>query len=113
MKTLEELQSVFKDLGARWEADGLNIIFSTCGVDYHFIASWGEGWDHVSVSILHKKRMPTWGEMCMVKDLFWNPEETVIQYHPAKSSYVNVHPWTLHLWQPHNLEIPVPRTWLV
>ena len=33
------------------------------------IASWGGGWEHVSVSLA--RRCPTWEEMCMVKDIFW------------------------------------------
>ena len=37
------------------------------------IASWGGGWEHVSVSLA--RRCPTWEEMCMVKDIFWGEEE--------------------------------------
>ena len=36
------------------------------------IASWGGGWEHVSVSLA--RRCPTWEEMCMVKDIFWGEE---------------------------------------
>ena len=43
----------------------------------------GGGWDHISVSL--PNRTPTWKEMCFIKDLFFEPEETVIQYHPPKS----------------------------
>lgn len=55
-------------------------------------------WEHVSVS--RQSRCPTWPEMCKIKDLFWGEEETVIQYHPPKSEYVNIHPYCLHLWKP-------------
>lgn len=55
------------------------------------------GWDHVSVST--KRRTPTWEEMCFIKSLFFEPEETVVQFHPAESEYVNVHPFCLHLWR--------------
>lgn len=41
------------------------------------IASDGMGWEHVSVSLLD--RDPLWKEMCFVKDIFWNKDETVIQ----------------------------------
>lgn len=71
-------------------------------------------WEHVSVHIVEygKQRIPTWSEMCAVKDLFWEAEETVIQFHPAQSQYVNNHPHVLHLWkfkgeQPHPPEIAV------
>jgi hypothetical protein len=61
------------------------------------------GWEHASVSLVDwqkAQRCPTWGEMCYVKDLFWEDEECVIQYHPPKSQYKNVHPFVLHLWKP-------------
>ena len=46
--------------------------------------SFGGGWEHVSVS--YRRRVPTWAEMCKVKDMFWNDEETVVQYHPKKNT---------------------------
>jgi hypothetical protein len=64
------------------------------------LASNGMGWEHVSISLPYRKRCPTWEEMCWIKDLFWDPEEVVVQYHPAKSQYVNLHPFALHLWKP-------------
>lgn len=70
------------------------------------IASWGGGWDHVSIST--PVRCPTWDEMVMLKDLFFHPTELVIQYHPPKSHYVDVHPYCLHLWRPQEEMIPVP-----
>lgn len=66
------------------------------------IASFGGGWDHVSVSC--PDRCPTWEEMCYVKDLFFDDEECVVQFHPPKSQYVNYHPRTLHLWRPQAAE---------
>jgi hypothetical protein len=70
------------------------------------IASHGGDWNHVSVSLAD--RCPSWEEMCYVKDLFFNPEDCVIQYHPPKSNYVNNNPYVLHLWQPQNEKIPMP-----
>ena len=61
------------------------------------IASWGGGWEHVSVSLA--RRCPTWEEMCMVKGIFWGEEECVVQFHPPRSEYVNRHPYCLHLWK--------------
>ena len=66
-------------------------------------------WEHVSVSLPH--RCPTWVEMCYVKDLFWLPTETVIQFHPSRLRYVNAHPTCLHLWRNPNAEIELPPTW--
>ena len=75
------------------------------------VASWGMGWDHVSVS--RQNRCPDWAEMCRVKNLFWGPEEVFIQYHPAKSQYRNFHRFCLHLWKPQDKEIPVPLPMMV
>ena len=72
----------------------------------YIIASDGGGWDHCSVSL--KERSPSWKEMCLVKDLFWKPEETVIQYHPPESKYINRHRYVLHLWKQQGVDIPMP-----
>jgi len=72
------------------------------------ICSDGGGWDHVSVSL--PNRCPNWGEMCFVKDLFFDAEEEVMQLHPAKSQYKNFHPYCLHLWRPQKDKIPLPDT---
>lgn len=82
--------------------------------NYVFVTqvSDGEGWEHVSVSVAEagkrQHRCPTWGEMCMIKQMFWDESDCVIQYHPEKSQYVNVHPFVLHLWRPIGIEIPIP-----
>ncbi len=54
-------------------------------------------WEHVSVSL--KNRCPTWEEMCFLKSLFWDDDECVVQYHPAKKDYVNIFKTCLHLWK--------------
>lgn len=66
-------------------------------------------WEHVSVTI-DKNKTPSWEIMCFVKDLFWDEEDCVIQYHPPKSSYVNMHPYCLHLWRKINFNQPIPET---
>lgn len=81
--------------------------FAHKGVKFQCIVSDQEGWDHVSVSLPDSKRTPTWDEMCFVKSLFWDDEETVIQYHPRKSDYVNCHNHCLHLWKPQQ-SFPIP-----
>lgn len=66
-------------------------------------------WQHVSVSFgPGSKRAPSWELMCRIKDLFWEPDDVVIQFHPAKKDYVNFHPGCLHLWRPLGQELPVP-----
>lgn len=86
--------------------------FKIGSVGVAVIASDGEGWEHVSVS-LSEERDPTWEEMCKVKDVFWDEGDCVIQYHPPKESYINHHPHCLHLWRVINKVMPIPPTILV
>ena len=74
------------------------------------IWSYGGGWDHVSVSPANKDIMPTWDDMCRIKEIFFYDSEAVVQYHPAKSNYVNLMPNCLHLWRPQKVDMPVPPT---
>jgi hypothetical protein len=64
------------------------------------------GWDHVSISC--KNRCPNWDEMMLVHRLCFKPDEMAIQYNMPSSKHINVHPFVLHLWRPHDVEIPVP-----
>jgi len=64
------------------------------------------GWEHVSVSCAD--RCPTWDEMCQVKNMFWEPLETVIQFHPSQDNYVNNMRYCLHLWKRTNMEYELP-----
>lgn len=78
----------------------------------------GEGWEHASITIQCTfkrmvERCPTWEEMCYIKNLLWDQEDVVIQYHPPASEYVNNHPYCLHLWRPINMELPRPHPSLV
>ena len=74
-------------------------------------------WEHVSVSIKDRQmretnRCPTWSEMCRAKDLFWDKDDCVIQFHPPESDYVSHHDYVLHLWRKkgENLETPPSET---
>ena len=77
------------------------------GKSFFCIASNGGGWEHVSISRRNGK-LPTWEEMCAIKDMFFEDEETVVQYHPKKSEYVNFHEGCLHLWRPTSEQMPTP-----
>lgn len=79
------------------------------------IACDGEetGWEHVSVSLpFDSRKCPSWDEMCIVKDLFWDESECVVQFHPPKSEHVNNHSGCLHLWR-FTGEFPQPPSILV
>lgn len=75
------------------------------------IASDGEGWEHVSVSL--PNRCPTWAEMSFIKATFWDSRDCVVQFHPSEYEYVNNHAFCLHLWRPTAGDIPTPPAWMV
>ena len=77
------------------------------------ICSHGAGWNHVSVSPFKKNYIPSWHDMTMIKDIFFNDEEAVIQIHPPKSQYVNNMDNCLHLWECYYREMVLPPSCLV
>ena len=99
MKTTDELKT----------CSNLKILGQNCGVirlkGRRFTVIWGyneDGYEHVSVSCRNHKILPTWEQMCELKDTFFYPEEMAVQIHPKASEYVhgicgldNV----LHLWR--------------
>lgn len=106
--------------------------YSIANYFFVVIASDGFGWEHVSVSIKKKEfvrnhkrarvgttqtktveRCPTWVEMCFIKSLFWDDDDVVVQFHPAKKEHVNLHEFCLHLWRPLDQTIPTPPSLMV
>lgn len=75
------------------------------------ISSDGKGWDHVSVST--NGRCPNWDEMCFIKETFFEDHETVVQFHPKKTEYVNNHKYCLHLWRKQDGEHELPPSIMV
>lgn len=75
------------------------------------IASWGMGWDHVSVSLEH--RTPKWAEMERVRRTFFHDHETAMQLHVPPGEHINCHPYCLHIWRPQKVEIPRPPSSMV
>lgn len=70
------------------------------------VASSGEGWDHVSVS--RPTRCPNWPEMSFIASLFFADDEVAMQLHVPASDHISNHPYCLHWWRPHDVEIPRP-----
>lgn len=91
------------------------IPFKPTGMTLQAIASDGDPpevmWEHVSVSL--PSRCPLWPEMCYIKELFFEPHETVMQLHVPPEDHINFHPYCLHLWRPIGIEIPRPPSILV
>lgn len=97
-------------------------LFSVDDIFHKVICDDGRltGWEHVSLSVAYKNRkkklvprLPTWTEMCQIKNMFWDKEEVVIQFHPAESEYVNTHNYVLHLWRKVGANMETPPTLLV
>ena len=84
-------------------------------INAQVIVSDGEGWEHVSVVIIDNRmpETPTWDEMCIIKDMFWDEEDTVVQYHPPKSEYINNNENCLHLWRKIGFDFPLPDSTLI
>lgn len=82
------------------------------GLELKMVCSDQLGWDHVSVTI-NRPRCPSWEIMCFVKDLFWTPDDTVVQFHPRAEEYVNHHPHCLHLWRKQNEIVELPPSFMV
>lgn len=78
----------------------------TDGQPLRVIASAGEGWDHVSVS--RRNRCPNWPEMKKVYEMFLLPDEVAMQLHLPTERNINHHRYCLHIWRPHETEIPLP-----
>lgn len=106
-KDMEE-RRVKRGIYSTSEKDGMRGVFvlycPDTGKDLLCISSGADselngGWEHVSVSRIGSNRPPIWDEICFVKDMFWDENECVVQFHPKKSDYVNLHPGVLHLWK--------------
>ena len=115
MKTVNEFldskQIYSQDLS--FSEDGIKGFICIDRIDMSFVASWGGGWDHVSVAPLKKKIVPSWEMMCKVKDIFFKPDEAVIQIHPPKDEYVNNMSNCLHLWRLQNKPMTLPPSFMV
>jgi hypothetical protein len=78
------------------------------------IASDGEGWKHVSVSLHDKPNtVPNYKTMCEVRHLFYEDTDWVVQFNPPKSEFINDHPGCLHLWKSLDEKMPTPPSWMV
>lgn len=77
------------------------------------------GWEHVSVSCKgkypdgYKDILPPWDCMKMVKMMFWEDEECVLQFFPPQSVYKDDNPSVLHLWRQVGINHPTPPLDLV
>lgn len=136
MKDADLLPQQFKTQGSPKKADGKYVIPHIKIDDYLFLvlASTGLGWDHVSITIwkntykktridrktiktetipVNVERCPTWEEMCFIKELFFEPTECAVQYHPPMADYISNHKWCLHIFKPQEMLLPMPPSVMV
>jgi len=107
---LEEFRRVHPLYGSGGVAMMGYFAFPISGKTMTIISSGPSDWEHVSCSF--SDRCPTWEDMCKIKDLFWNNDECVVQFHPPRKNYKNLHKYCLHLWKPP-FEIELPEIWRV
>lgn len=114
MKTLDEIKKetgiVLRIVG---EDGGSGIIYKSGKPYGSVIWSNGGGWEHVSIAPFNRRLVPSWDDMCKLKDMFFHDDEVVVQYHPVKSEYVNNVSNCLHLWRLTETEMPTPPSFLV
>ena len=115
MKTITEIRKCRRLRIETFSDDGGTglIRFPESGYAASVIWSYWGGWDHVSMAPYRHEVTPSWDDMCKLKDIFFREDETVIQYHPAKSQYVNMVTNCLHLWRPQNEILPVPPSIMI
>lgn len=106
MKPIAKLREL--PWGATDETGGYLFLTSPHGRVLKVIASWGGGWDHVSVSVDYSTQPPTWAEMEFVKRTFFRKDECAMQLHVPEEEHINVHPGVLHIWRPQKGQIPMP-----
>jgi len=83
---------------------------TACSRMLKIIATDGDdtGWEHVSVSLVNNQgQCPSWEEMRLVKRLFWEPEDCVVEYHVGESDHIS-YAEVLHLWRCSEMEFPQP-----
>lgn len=64
-------------------------------------------WLHVSVS--RATKLPTWADLREVKDLFIGRDRCALHLLPPEEHYVNLHPYTLHLWSRLDADTVPPK----
>lgn len=84
--------------GGSWTADpkrrerrGLHIIASVDNTE-----RWGP---LLHVSFSYERHLPSWADVKTVKATFFGPDRDAMMVLPCEADYVNLHPFTMHLWE--------------
>ena len=115
MKTVEEILSYKGIYSEKLNIgdDGIKGFILVNRIDMSFVASWGGGWDHVSVAPIKRYIVPDWNTMCKVKQIFFKPDETAIEIHPSEEQYVDNLSNCLHLWRANDKDMVLPPSFMV
>ena len=113
MKNIDEIIKDVRLFGVERGMDGFCGSISMSGWKGSIICSTGAGWEHVSVSPYKRRIVPSWDDMCKLKDMFFHEDEAVIQIHPPKADYVNNLENCLHLWRCTYKDMVLPPSVLI
>ena len=113
MKSFKEIEKNRRISGIVNSMDGFTATIHMPTWVGSVVCSDGAGWNHVSISPFKKHIMPSYYDLCLIKDIFWNEEEAVIHVFPPKSQHVNNMPNCLHLWECTYKEMVLPPSCLV
>lgn len=113
MKNFDEIRNNKRCMWNCITGDGFQGTIVTPTWTGSIIISNGAGWEHVSVAPYKKHIVPSWDDMCFIKEQFWNDDESVIQIHPPKDMYVSNVGNCLHLWRCTYKEMVLPPSCLV
>jgi len=113
MRNIDEILKSPRLSGVKRSEDGFSALYTVHSFQASLICSWGAGWEHVSIMPLKKRIVPSWEDMCYLKDIIFEEDEAVIQIHPPKAEYVNNAPNCLHLWRCRYKDMVLPPSILV
>lgn len=108
MKEIEEILKNGRIYSVERGLDGFRAMIQMHHFKASLIVSDGGGWEHASISPMKRSIIPSWEDMCFLKELIWNDDEAVVQIHPPKSEYINNVSNCLHLWRCIDKEMPMP-----
>lgn len=79
-----------------------------CRVGVSAFAHDGHIWIHASIS--RRDRVPSYDDLCMLKNVVFGPNRICAQVFECEKNHVNIHPFCLHLWGPNMESVwPLPR----
>jgi hypothetical protein len=111
MKNLSEIANRYQVIESNMDGGAFYIPSPIDAQNMLVVASFGLGWDHVSVS--RPRRIPNQIEMDYIYRLFFNDDETAVQFFVPSNEHINLHPYCLHLWRHQSIPFPKPNKWLV